>query len=113
MNGFPGIQESDFAERNIDLRFHGNGFIQVHLNSVSRLHIWSPNFAKLTDSRSKNYIRKYGDKSWELDALDPKVITKLIKKTVDEFRDIDLWNEKQEQLDGETDRLDEIIEELE
>lgn len=72
-----------------------------------------PNFAKLTDSRSKNYIRKYGDKSWELDALDPKVITKLIKKTVDEFRDIDLWNEKQEQLDGETDRLDEIIEELE
>lgn len=25
-------------------RWHGNGFIQVYLNSVTRLHIWSPEF---------------------------------------------------------------------
>lgn len=28
----------------MDVRFHGNGFIQVYLNSVTRLHIWSPKF---------------------------------------------------------------------
>jgi len=28
----------------VDIRFHGNGFIQVYLNSVTRLHIWSPKF---------------------------------------------------------------------
>ena len=28
----------------MDIRFHGNGFIQVYLNSVTRLHIWSPKF---------------------------------------------------------------------
>ncbi len=27
-----------------DLRFHGNGFIQVVLNPVTRMHIYSPNF---------------------------------------------------------------------
>lgn len=26
------------------IRFHGNGFIQVELNSLTRLHMWSPNF---------------------------------------------------------------------
>ncbi len=25
----------------MDIRFHGNGFIQVYLNSVTRLHIWT------------------------------------------------------------------------
>jgi len=28
----------------MDVRFHGNGFIQVYLNSVTRMHIWSPKF---------------------------------------------------------------------
>ena len=32
-----------------------------------------PNPAKLTDSRCKSYMDKYGDESWELDALEPKV----------------------------------------
>lgn len=33
-----------------------------------------PNPAKLTDSRYKAYIERYGDESWELDALNPTVI---------------------------------------
>ena len=28
----------------MDIRFHGNGFIQVYLNSHTRLHVWSPAF---------------------------------------------------------------------
>ncbi len=49
-----------------------------------------PNPAKLTDSRCGTYMNKYGNKSWELDALDPKVITSLIKKEVDGLTDEDL-----------------------
>ena len=26
----------------MDIRFHGNGFIQVYLNAHTRLHVWSP-----------------------------------------------------------------------
>lgn len=46
-----------------------------------------PNPAKLTDSRCGSYISKYGDESWELDALEPKVIHDLITNNVTEFWD--------------------------
>jgi len=48
-----------------------------------------PNFAKETDTRSKDYITEYGKESWELDALDPKVITGLIKNAVGKYTDRD------------------------
>lgn len=46
-----------------------------------------PNPAKITDSRASKYIDQFGDESWELDALEPKVITDLIKKQVTMYRD--------------------------
>ena len=50
-----------------------------------------PNPAKLSDSRARGYIAEFGDESWELDALDPPTIDKLIREAVDEFIDMDLW----------------------
>lgn len=52
-----------------------------------------PNPAKLTDSRANVYISEFGKNSWELDALDPKVIDKLIQKAIDKYKDPDLWDE--------------------
>ena len=46
-----------------------------------------PNPAKITDSRSTSYINKFGDESWELDALEPGVLHDLIKSTVEEYED--------------------------
>jgi len=46
-----------------------------------------PNPAKITDSRANSYIAEYGYESWELDALDPTVITDLIRDSVLEYRD--------------------------
>lgn len=43
-----------------------------------------PNPAKLTDSRCNDYINKYGGESWELDALDPRVITDLIGTEIEQ-----------------------------
>ena len=51
-----------------------------------------PNPAKETDSRAKAYVAQYGPHSWELDALEPKVIDQLITDTVNEYRDMDTWN---------------------
>jgi len=50
-----------------------------------------PNPAKETDSRAKEYIRKYGNESWELDALEPSMIDKLIRDEVLALRDEDKW----------------------
>ena len=38
------------------------------------------------------YIAEFGDESWELDALEPKVITDLIKEQVKMYRDEELYN---------------------
>lgn len=50
-----------------------------------------PNPAKITDSRARDYIRRFGRESWELDALDPNVITALIEAQLDELIDVDRW----------------------
>lgn len=51
-----------------------------------------PNPTKLTDSRCQGYIRKYGFECWELDALQPEVIENLIRNSVTEFCDMELFN---------------------
>jgi hypothetical protein len=52
-----------------------------------------PNPAKLSDTRSKEYIRQFGDESWELDALDPIVIRDLIQNAIEQHRDDELWQQ--------------------
>ena len=46
-----------------------------------------PNPTKISDSRSNGYIESYGYECWELDALEPKVITQLIEENVVKYRD--------------------------
>jgi len=46
-----------------------------------------PNPAKITDSRCKTYIAEHGEESWELDALDPHTITRLIQDEVEHLTD--------------------------
>jgi hypothetical protein len=41
-----------------------------------------PNPAKETDSRFAGYIADYGSKSWELDALEPKILAGLVRAEV-------------------------------
>ncbi len=46
-----------------------------------------PNPAKLTDSRATAYIEKFGTKSWELDALPPRELTRIIRRSLDKLID--------------------------
>ena len=50
-----------------------------------------PNPAKTTDSRYATYIKKHGEESWELDALDPRVISQLIREEVLRLRHEAKW----------------------
>jgi hypothetical protein len=52
-----------------------------------------PNPAKVTDSRATAYIEKYGNESWELDALEPAVMTEMISNEVTRLRNQKLWRE--------------------
>jgi len=60
-----------------------------------------PNPAKTTDSRAAAYIAEFGNESWELDALEPKVITSLIDKSVKALMDKKVWAADEERLEEE------------
>lgn len=76
-----------------------------------------PNPAKITDSRFAGYERLYGTESWELDALSPSYIDRIITQTVSEYRDETKWEEAVEQeeihrarLADASDRWEEVAE---
>lgn len=60
-----------------------------------QIEIWRPpeNPAKETDSRFAGYVVKYGESSWELDAIEPLQLANLVREAVRERRDDDLWQE--------------------
>lgn len=46
-----------------------------------------PNPAKESDSRFEDYKSKYGDESWELDSLEPKILESLVQLNVSRYID--------------------------
>lgn len=66
--------------------------IALNMNQVEQ---YDPpeNPAKVTDSRAADYIARYGDKSWELDALEPRVLEALIDDELATLIDEEIWNE--------------------
>lgn len=47
-----------------------------------------PNPAKVTDSRAAAYIEKFGDKSWEVDALPPRELNRLVDDEIRALVDV-------------------------
>lgn len=69
--------------------FNADVYVKRVALTMQQIDTYSPppNPAKITDSRCGKYIEQFGDESWELDALEPKVITDLITSEVTAFRD--------------------------
>lgn len=67
-----------------------------------------PNPAKLTDCRAQKYIALHGNQSWELDALNPKVIADMIRAEINKHVDKELFEKahaRQQQARAELQRL--------
>jgi len=78
-----------------------------------------PNPAKITDSRAEKYIAEHGEESWELDALDPAILTALIEAELKPYRDDNIFkkfknreDEERSQLLAVSKRWDDIVEQL-
>lgn len=52
-----------------------------------------PNPAKKTDPRAKEFIKKHGGTSWEVDALPPNILNRLLEDTIKGHIDIELYND--------------------
>ncbi len=83
--------------------------IALNMNQVEQYNP-PPNFAKLTDTRSADYITEYGRKSWELDALEPKVITGLIEDAIGGYTDHDKRQVRLDEQESHKQRLTYIVE---
>ena len=53
-----------------------------------------PNPAKEADSRAEGYISEYGASCWELDALEPAVLSELITDAIEDRIDLGLYNKR-------------------
>lgn len=60
--------------------------IALNLDQVQALSL-PPNPAKLSDARARAYVAQYGRESWELDALSPQYIERLIEEAVMDLTD--------------------------
>lgn len=76
-----------FEAGDVDLRR-----LALNMNQITKYKP-PPNPAKVTDSRFAGYEALYGKSSWELDALDPKVLATLVRKEVQSLIDDDEWDE--------------------
>ena len=81
--------------------------LALNMNQIKRYNP-PPNPAKLTDSRSTQYISEFGDESWELDALSPEVMSDLIESKVLYLRDEDKWEEAVKNEEGFRRSLDKV-----
>lgn len=72
-----------------------------------------PNPAKFTDARAEGYVQRFGHESWELDALEPQVLSDLIQDTIeDKYLDPDIWDETMRREADERAALRAIVDSL-
>jgi hypothetical protein len=71
-----------------DFKFHR---MALNMEQVEKYRP-PPNPAKPKDSRYNKYVKKFGTKKcWELDALEPKIISGIIRAKVKRLRDEKKW----------------------
>lgn len=71
-----------------------------------------PNYAKISDTRAAKYITKYGKETWELDALPPDVLTKMIKDEVEKNIDFEAWKKRGKEIIEIREGIDHKIEKM-
>lgn len=67
-----------------------------------------PNPAKTSDARFASYMREFGDESWELDALEPAYLVDLLTGEIQNYIDIDRWEERKQEIEDIRARLDRV-----
>ncbi len=72
-----------------------------------------PNPTKIEDPRAANYIGHYGNECWELDAIEPDELVRMVETAVRaEVTDWQAWDDMKAQDQEERDEIRQAIEEL-
>lgn len=91
--------------------------IEVHRLALNweQVEDWQPpeNPAKETDSRFEAYREKFGESSWELDAVEPRTLASLVRDYVNALIDDDQWQKVRDEERRMRAELDRFAEEYE
>lgn len=72
-----------------------------------------PNPAKWKDPRAKDYIKQYGEISWEVDTLNPKILNEILKNAIEKHLNFRQFNKMMMKEKEDKKILANIIEDLE
>lgn len=72
-----------------------------------------PNPAKITDPRAEWYINEHGGVSWEVDAIEPKILHKLLTDEIESLVDMETFQGMLDREDEDKERLSVIAEDEE
>lgn len=64
--------------------------LALNMNQIEELQP-PENPAKMSDSRAADYVSKFGESSWELDAVEPAAMATMVREAVLEIRDEESW----------------------
>ncbi|MFV5640697.1 hypothetical protein [Acinetobacter oleivorans] len=106
----------DLDER-IRLLSHGESYLKIKrvaLNYEQIEELQPPkNPAKDTDSRFKEYRKRYGESSWELDALSPEFLNDLVSSNIKKYIDQDAWDLRASKIRAVKNKLQQVSDDFE
>jgi hypothetical protein len=71
-----------------------------------------PNPAKITDPRAGAYISEHGDESWELDALKPSDLERIVRGYAEEHIDQALFDDMVSTEEAHKEKLKEMVKDI-
>jgi len=69
----------------------------------------APNPTKQADPRAESYVAQYGDECWELDALPPDELNRIVEEAIRQEIDWDRWHEEEEKITRDREVLEEPL----
>jgi hypothetical protein len=79
--------------------------VALTFDQVKKFNLAS-NPTKIADPRSQNYHSQYGNQCWELDALPPDELEKIVKRAINGYIEADVWDANVEQINEEKKALE-------
>ncbi|RLI41371.1 hypothetical protein DRO59_07115 [Candidatus Bathyarchaeota archaeon] len=83
----------------------------LNYDQVERFNL-APNPTKKADPRRKWYVKKFGDRCWELDAIPPTELQRIIEQSITRFVDAEKWKATVEEIEKEKEALKQQLSKL-
>jgi hypothetical protein len=102
----------DFRDRLSKFDVGWTGDLYVHHIALTTEQVEEfnppPNPAKISDPRAKDYIREYGGVSWEVDALQPRILLNTLENSIMSLINMTIYKQLLEREQNERDEIFEL-----